>query len=243
MARKGVRSKAGWRQIGRNQWVTTGKQARRNGRKTFRKGYDRTGGFYGRMSSGREMKFHDVDVDDVAVAAGGTISASSVNLIAQGVTESQCLGRKCTIRSIGWRWVISLLEEDAVPIPAAPDEVRVVMYLDRQCNGAAATVTDILESANHLSFNNLANKSRFLKLYDQEFTLNFNGLASDGAGVVSAGQVDVTGSFYKKCNIPLEFDSTTGALTEIRSNNIGVMLLSRTGQCGFLSKIRLRFEG
>ncbi len=35
-----------------------------------------------------ELKFHDLDIDDAAIAAGGTISQVSCNLIAQGVTES-----------------------------------------------------------------------------------------------------------------------------------------------------------
>ena len=49
-------------------------------------------------------------------------------------------------------------------------------------------------------------------------------------------------SFYKKVNLPVEFDSTAGAITEIKSNNIGILLLSKNGKAGFSSKIRIRFS-
>ncbi len=221
-----------------------GKAARRTRRSLFRRGFDRTAGFYGRYRGGpgTELKFHDVDLDDAVIDTAGTVTAS-VNLIAQGTTESERDGRACTIKRIGWRYKITVPELDAVATPGAPDTVRVIMFLDKQCNGATATVTGILEAANYQSFNNLANKSRFRTLYDRTHQINYMSLASDNAGVVSQGAHSVNGSFYKDCNIKLEFDSTTGAITEIRSNNIGVLLISAAGVAAFDSKIRLRFVG
>ncbi len=204
-------------------------------------GVTRTGGFYGRFSNGGELKFHDVDLDDAVISATGTVTAS-VNLIAQGVTESTRVGRKCVIKSIMWRGQYSLPEQDAQTTPQDADTARIIMFLDKQANGATAAVTDILESADFQSFNNLANSGRFVKLLDKNVDLNVLALGSDGAGVISSGAVNKSFTFYKKCNIPIEFSSTTGAITEIRSNNIGVLLLSRTGAMGFASKIRLRFS-
>ncbi len=207
-----------------------------------------TGGFKlkrtRRMQPARdgETKFHDVDLDDAVVASAGTVTPT-VNIIPSGTTESDRDGRKCTITAINWRYNLNLPEIDAAANPAASDIVRVIMYLDRQANGATAAVTDILESADYQSFNNLANTSRFLTLYDKATPVNYQTLASDGAGVVSSAQVLTWHTFYKKCNIPIEFSSTTGAITEIRSNNIGVLLISSSGVCGFASKIRLRFRG
>ncbi len=137
---------------------------------------------------------------------------------------------------------MELTEKDALATPSPGDSIRVIMYQDRQCNGATAAVTDILESADWQSFNNLSNKSRFRTLMDRSYQLNFQTLASDGAGLVSSGNFVMEDTFFKKCNIPIEFDSTTGALTEIRSNNIGILLISQNGQVAFTSKIRLRFS-
>ncbi len=192
--------------------------------------------------SGRELKFHDVNLDDAVIATTGTVTAS-INLIAQGTTESERDGRKCTISKINWSYNIVLPELDAVATPANGDTVRVIMFLDKQANGAAATTADVLETTDYQSFKNLSNSSRFLTMYDKVHTINYRTLASDGAGVVSSGKVTMNGSFYKQCSIPLEFSAATGAITEIRSNNLGVLLISQEGVAAFDSKIRLRFRG
>jgi len=50
---------------------------------------------------------------------------------------------------------------------------------------------------------------------------------------------------YKKCNIPIEYSGTTGAITEIRSNNI-FLLASSDGQADDLvtmvGNCRVRFS-
>jgi hypothetical protein len=208
-------------------------------------GYYRRSGYYGRFGStgsGVEMKFHDVDVNDAAVATNGSIlNSGSVNLIAQGVTESTRVGRKAVLRSINWRWNIKKAATTAGS--SASETVRLVLYLDKQCNGAAAGVTDILESDDYQSFNNLANKGRFKILMDRHYTINAQAGGGDGT-TEDYGAMEVNGSFFKKCSIPIEFSSTTGAITEIRSNNLGVLILSKNGTSTapvFDSKMRLRF--
>ncbi len=204
------------------------------------RGFVRVGGFYGRYSNGGELKFHDVDLDDAVVANGGTITPS-INLIAQGVTESTRIGRKCTLKNIGWHYVYSMPEITAAGSPPPFDNLRIILYIDKQANGATATVLNILETADFQSFNNLSNSGRFRTLMDKTFTLNYRA----GAGITASSDypsVTFKGSFYKRCNIPLEFDNTTGAITEIRSNNIGVLLISSASACGFASKFRLRFS-
>ncbi len=189
-----------------------------------------------------ELKFHDVDVDDAAISTAGTIqNTGTINIIAQNTTESTRIGRKCTIRAINWRYSIDLPAQASMSETA--EIVRVILYLDKQCNGATATTTNILETDNYQSFNQLANKSRFRILMDRTHTITS---PSGIAGPVT-GLNQYEDSFYTKCNIPLEFDNsaTTGALTTIRSNNLGVLLISKTGDatgCAFDSKFRLRFS-
>ncbi len=216
---------------------------KRSKRRPFVPGADRRAGFYGRYAGrGGELKFHDVDLDDATVASGGVIT-ETINIIPQGVTEVQRIGRKCTIRSIFWKFTIDVPARDANATPSAGDELRVVLYLDKQANGAAAATTDIFESADIHSFRNLANSGRFQILYDKLHVMNYiGGMGSDGAGVVSQPGVKRSTSVAKKCNIPIEFSSTTGAMGEIRSNNLGVCLLGSTGVAGFNSKFRLRFS-
>ncbi len=216
-------------------------------------GFYRKTGYYGRykgavanMRGEGELKFHDIAVDDAVVAAvGGIQNAGSINLIGQATTESTRIGRKCTIRGIGWHYNYTLPEQNAVATPVLGDVLRVILYMDKQANGATAAVTDILESADWLAFNNLANKSRFRILMDKRHSLNYATLAGKfDADTYQQAEVTRYGSFYKKCNIPLEFSGTANpaAITEVRSNNLGVLLISRSGIVGFNSDFRLRFS-
>ncbi len=207
-------------------------------------GFTRTSGNFGRYGpqvSNPELKYHDIDVDDAVIAATGTIqNTGSVNLIAQGTSEVQRIGRKCVIRSIGWRYNITL--PSATSAAKTSETVRVIMYLDKQANGATAAVTDIIKTDNYQSFNNLSNKSRFRTLHDKTYDLIIPTMADLAGPSTNTGEFTVNASFYKKCNIPLEFSSTAGAITEIRSNNLGVLLLSAGGHAVFDSKMRLRFS-
>ncbi len=209
-------------------------------------GYERVSGYYGRYSTAGsagtgELKFFDLDVDDSTVAVGGTIAVNTINNIGQGVTESERIGRKCTIKSVSWRYRITLPTQ--VSGSATSDQVRVILYLDKQCNGAAAVATDILEVASLQSFNNLANKSRFRTLHDKIYNLvSPSGSGRGATDTLAFGEDMTSDALYKKVNIPIEFDSTTGAITEIRSNNIGILLLSSAGLCQFISKTRIRFS-
>ncbi len=207
------------------------------------RGYARIGGNYGRYRSGGENKFHDIDVDDAVIAINGTIqNAGTVNIIPQGTSEIERDGRKCTVNAINWRYVLSIAN---VGVGTGSDVIRVILYLDTQCNGTAATVTQILESDNYQSYRNLSNSTRFNILLDRTHIINVRAGSGRGStDTLNYADVHQGYTFYKKCNIPLEFDSTLGALTEIRSNNIGVLILSKDGATvAFESKLRLRFSG
>lgn len=193
-----------------------------------------------------ELKFHDVDVDQAAadLSAGVILNTSSINFIPQGVTESNRLGRKCTVKSINWRGAIELASVAGAGLQIA-QTWRMMLVLDKQCNGSVVTVTDVLESANYQSFNNLSNKGRFRTLSDKTFTLNPQAGAGDGA-VDDTSPVRVDFTFFSKCNIPLEISSTgTPVIADIRSNNFFVLLISNSASAimSLDSKVRLRFVG
>ncbi len=233
------------RSVRKIRWKRRAGGARARRKKAFRtlRGRARIGGFYGRYTKPRgELKFHDLDIDDTTDMSSGTI-LDSVNHIPQGTTEVQRDGRKCTIKAIEWRYNINNQENDAGGTPNNGSTVRVILYKDKQCNGATAAVTDILETADYQSFYNLANEARFDILMDKTHTINYSGMASDGAAVVSQAKQVLNGEFALSCNIPLEFSSTTGAITELRSNNVGVLLITQDIFPDFSSKMRVRFVG
>ncbi len=188
-----------------------------------------------------ELKFFDLDLDDAVISSSGTVT-DSINKIAQGITEVTRVGRKCTIRSIYWHYRLSLPEINGASDPAQSDTVRVIMYLDKQCNGLAAGVGDVLETANFQAFRNLSNGGRFVILRDKVHDLNYLTLTGMTTTTVDQGAVVRSYQFYKKCNTPIEFNAAAGAITEIRSNNFGVLMISSGGVASMDSKIRLRFS-
>jgi len=200
-------------------------------------GVTRTTGNYRRYTPGKgELKFHDVDLSAGSVSSTGELvpSTGTLHAIAQGTGESQRIGRKATLKYIGVRYT-AFLDSGTIPT-ATHDTLRVILYHDKQCNGTAAAVTDILETANYQSFNNLANKERFRILSDKTHTL------VSRAATTSYGEDAVDTQIHLKVNLPIEYSSTTGAIGEIRSNNINFLVLSSGGHCEFSGKCRLRFD-
>lgn len=191
-----------------------------------------------------ELKFHDVALDDAAVDSAGGIT-DSICKIPQGVTEKTRVGRRCTITNIAWRFNLTLPEVNAGGTPNASDVVRVILYLDKQANGATAAITDLLETADYQSFNNLSNSGRFRTLMDRTYAISYMTLATKfDANTYDQGAVDIQDSFFKSVNIPIEFDNSfsDGRIGTIRTNNLGVLLISQNGVPGFFSFFRLRFS-
>lgn len=194
-------------------------------------GHYRKAGYYGRFNqaAGTELKFRDYTTE----LSGFTAPRQLATLcgIPQGVGQKERIGRKCTIKSINWRFSLQLPEVTQTQSPPNSTTFRVLLYLDTQCNGEAALITDILQYNDFMSFNNLANKGRFRVLMDKFYTLNYGAMTEIQTTGYSTPRVFKNSSFFKKVNIPIEFDSSldTGALSTIRSNNIGLWVLTRAG--------------
>lgn len=185
-----------------------------------------------------ELKFFDTALTETQFATTAAVSFPSLNLIPQGVTESTRVGRKCTIKKLHLNF---RLTKDASATLAGTDTVRVIVYVDKQANGAAATAADILEvTTDTFSYRNLANVNRFRILKDIKYQLNAQAAAGDGTTNSSV----VYGKYYQ-CSVPLdlpiEFDSTTGAITEIKSNNIGILMIDENAGSDLKGRARVRF--
>lgn len=209
-------------------------------------GYLRVGGYYGRFSGTRaELKFHDLDIDDAVIAQNGNITEDSCLTIAEGNGESDRIGRKLTVKTIQWKFTVGMLGIASTANPSSSEVVRVILYLDKQTNGATAAVADILESDDFQAFRNLANSGRFNILMDKTYTVKLFAAAGDGGAANDWSGETKAFTFFKSCSIPIEYDNsaTTGVITSMRSNNIGVLLVSRDGGLAiFQSKMRIRYS-
>jgi len=206
-------------------------------------GYTRASGYYGRFSRSSsddgELKFFDTALAWDYDTQGEVPATGQLSLIPQGDTQSTRIGRKCTIKSIQIRGYNYF-----VPTTTATASALVNMYLvlDTQCNGAAADATDVFAGSYQITtaMLNLANSSRFRIL--KRWVVPFN---SNAGASTAYNNVVKPLEFSMKCNIPLEFSGTTGALTEIRSNNIFLVAgaVLQDDKVSFAGTCRLRFVG
>lgn len=190
------------------------------------------------LAPSAEHKFLDTTIAEVDPTTSGAIISASVNLIPQDVTESGRVGRRVILKAVNFRFVAKL-ENTSTP-SATDDGIRVIIYHDRQANGATAAVSDILSTTTFLSFNNLGNKSRFTVLSDKIVDLSSTAGSWDGTND-QFGEKAMTKSVYLKCDIPLEFSGTAANISNVRSNNIGIMAITDAGKIKIKGVVRARY--
>lgn len=159
---------------------------------------------------------------------GATIQ-DSFFIIPSGTGATQRIGRKVTVKSLMIRMTIERYPiKDVVANTNAytADTLRVIVALDRQTNGLAPVISDLLASTQYQSYNSLVNKGRFTVLWDNVYTLNDTGVGSDGTNVYTPG-IEINVTFMKKLNLPIEYSGTNGTVDEIRSNNICMFAISK----------------
>lgn len=177
---------------------------------------------FGRRSGfGGELKFFDSFRVITATVAAGSVVDSSLNLIQQGAGESNRIGRKIVLRKIHIKGDV-VLPATAVAADTS-DAVRVIVFHDKQTNGATATPAQIL-AGTYLSFRNLQQTGRFNLLYDETHYVNAKGGLAG-----SFGEERKPFNVNAECFIPLEFDASTGAITDLTTNNVGVLVYSAQG--------------
>ncbi len=186
-----------------------------------------------------ELKFLDGTVADDA-ENGGLIVQDSMCKIAQGITESARIGRVIHIKrlTIDFGGFLKSTSNGA----QNGDVIRIIVFLDKQSNGAAPAVTDILETAVHNSFYNLANvPSRFKILHSKFITLN--SLSGQGNGTAWTFERKTWRyRWNKKCNIPIHYDLTTAVIGALTANNVGILVISSGATATTLGFVwRMRF--
>lgn len=184
-----------------------------------------------------ESKFFDT-TDSITVPVAGDVNAS-LCLVQAGTGDSNRVGRKITATKLNIRGKLEMGNQtDSNSACAA---VRVIIFIDKQCNGAAAGAGDILASTDWRSYRNLDNATRFQVLKDVLFDINSHGSNFDGAAVDTlCWEQSFSWSIPLK-NLPIYYDASTGAVTDLTSNNIGVLAIASRANTGLDYIARLRF--
>jgi len=239
---------------------------RTSGTRRYRAGYDRRNvGAYRRGARVRatharyryrraalpELKNIDGDTAWTAVPDGGLVLVDHMAQIAQGDEPNQRDGRKVHISKI--HITISIAMESQVTASAGePTQWRIILYQDKQCNGTAATIPNVLDAGYALpstAYRNLNETSRFRILWDKQFVWNQQVWYNNNAGTLANVTRDEMKMFHfnKKVHIPIMFNAATGSLATCRSNSLGIMVIRSnavlTGaDCIAKATYRLRFQ-
>lgn len=212
------------------------------------RGTFRRSGYYGRYTRGAQLrrlrrglhiekKFFDTTQTFAVDATAEVVATGQLCLIPQGVTESTRVGRTCQVKSLQ-------IHMNGIYVPGADTvgstTIYIALVLDKQCNGAAAAVTDILTGTNMTTaLVNMANSDRF-RIIRRWTKCMQAGAGVSGAFGRDAWQIDD----FIKLNFQLEFSSTTGAITELKSNNLFIIAGSdqtTDDEVTFSGTARLRF--
>ncbi len=157
-----------------------------------------------------EYKFHDVQLTTSAITPTGTIV--QLTNIPQGDTDISRDGAQVKLTSTVSKFFI------ASNSSAFQTNIRVMLVLDKQTNGAIYTMLDLLKDTDGndiiVSQLNLDNQYRFRVLYDKVISLS-------NVGITSAHR-----AIHKKLQHKLRFESSTPSIADLNSKSFSLVFIS-----------------
>ncbi len=209
------------------------------------RGVARYGGFYNRYApAAKELKFFDQEIAFTSFTyPEGGILKDSICVIPAGTGESERIGRYIHIKKIQFKFDLRLLAGNGFDDSTF---ARIVVYLDKQCNGATATWAQLYKNVgpDWMAQRNLENVGRFRVLKDKTFRFQPTAGCGDGTTNFYMGvryMRRMTVSFKKPLRIL--YSGVTGALTEICCNNIGIAMVGESAKPAVSALIRVRYTG
>ncbi len=208
----------------------------------------RQGGFIGKESKFIDTTLINSNITDSHVWENHSGTNGSLIGCVQGDGASQRDGRIYFVSSINVRGYIQQdkLENATNPLPDV--QTTLILYLDKMCNGAEPSVTDIIVngSRGNLDFRNLEYSTR----YDVLRRVEINQLAHMTSGTVvndfSMGTKITPFRMNYKFNPPLKVntDGTTADVANLTNYNIGIQACSTNGhatdgtEVNYVSRVR-----
>lgn len=199
---------------------------------------------------GIEKKYHDSSKSGTIIAntiAGSELdpTASALNVIAEGVTESTRDGRKIIMKSVRVQGAVYQATKNDQDDATSPTTVKVYLIRDSQTNGTQMNAEDAL-TGTIMPFvqPNLKFGNRFTILASKTFVLKRLMGVTDAENKSSQAGDTQTFDFYKKLNIPVNHTSTTASIANISDNSLHVIAIADTASDAYIKyDARVRFIG
>lgn len=198
----------------------------------------RSGGFGPNFGRGlAEMK-----TIDVTTTAGATAAIAGNVFLLNGVAEGNDYNtrnaRKIVMKSLLFRFDVD--NGSGVQNGVLGDSIRFIVFYDKQSNGAAPTVANLLQNADWMSPNNLDNRDRFVVLMDKNTDIPAWS-NSAGAVLLAGSPGPKTRKFYRKLNLEAIFKGTGATIGDISTGSIYLCVIGANGTGTFYYNSRIRF--
>lgn len=193
-------------------------------------------------AANRWVNMVDATVYDTAVPPNTWITNQSCNLIASGSGSSERIGRKITVKSVTFDYTLN----PDIRLAVAPPRIagisftyRLMLVLDKQCNGTTASAQELLTVVPYTNtvpnsqsspvinwLMNIANTQRFQILKTWSGRIATNTVEFDQANAADYAQNYTSYRIhgYKKVNFPVEYGGPDPSLANIKSNNLFVCM-------------------
>lgn len=180
----------------------------------------RVGAWAGRGAQGPEIKFTDVTDLATSIPLSNDFTTPGATFLLNGLTTGALatnrIGRKVTLKSLYIRATVQLA---TTSVRGA--NIRMVVFYDKQANGTAPAVTDVLADDSFYSPNNLSNRDRFVVLCDHVFE-----------PIGTANDYQKSAVVFKKLNLETMFNAgTAGTIADITSGSLYIMF-AQSGTIG-----------
>ena len=159
---------------------------------------------------GPELKVIDTDLSAIT-GFDTTGSVTLLNGIAQGTDYNTRIGRKFTMKTLYCRMS---LQPGATAANIAL--ARFIVVYDRQSNGAAPLITDVLTAINDSSLNNLTNRDRFVIITDKVYKVGLSTSMESGRQVWKK---------YLKCNLEVTNGGTGATIASIQTGSLYLLTM------------------
>jgi len=165
-----------------------------------------------------ELKWNDIGGNAVYVA-DTTGVVTLLNGMVRGLDAvGNRIGRKIYNKQVLIRGAVAMNAANGVGA-GANQSARIIVFEDRDGNGAAPAVVDVLVAANAFAMYNLNNRDRFKILYDKQTT--FTGAGNNGAAYVGAGSIAAKVDIDLPVNVCTIFNAgNAGTAADINSGAI-----------------------
>lgn len=186
---------------------------------------------------GPEMKYMDLAEQTTPfVDIGAPPGPNYLNLVGEGTSYWNRIGSKINMQAVHIRGYVHNVEPDT---GAFPSLLRMIVFYDRQPNGAACLFTDVIQGRTNTGVGavdglqglNIDNKDRFVIIYDKYmYAAGYNAGPPVVLEANNTTGKDGNNEYVLNCYIPLRnlvsiFKSSTLTIADVTTGALGVFFV------------------